>query len=149
MKEAIDLTEGALSVRRIIAFLAIIVLVACAGGWYAKRQITQQASNKIVAELNTPTGQAELQKILQDPQVQAELAKLKSSDTGGLHFDSEQQAVAYAVSKLSPTETIQLVQDYLHRDSLTEQQKLQIEHQVLSQFTPQELAAIADAMSNS
>jgi hypothetical protein len=133
--------------RRIILLVAILVLAVGAGGWYAKKEIAHQASQKIVAELNTPTGRAELQRILRDPQVQAALAKLRSSNTGGLHFDSEQQAVEYAVNKLSPAETFQLVQDYLRRDSLTEQQKLEIEHRVLSQFTPQELAAIADAMT--
>ncbi|WP_067921577.1 hypothetical protein [Alicyclobacillus shizuokensis] len=132
--------------RSIIAFVMVILLIAGAGGWYAKREVAQQASNKVVAELNTPSGQAQLRKLLQNPQVQAELSKLRQSNSGDLHFDSEQQAVQYAINKLSLKETLQLAQDYLHRNSLTEQQKIQIEDQVLSKFTPQELAAIAKAM---
>jgi hypothetical protein len=134
--------------RPIIVFVVIAVLVVGAGGWYAKKQATQQMSSKVVAELNSPSGQAELHKLLQKPQVQAGLAKLKQSTSGDLHFDNEQQAVQYAINKLSLKETLQLAQDYLHRNSLTEQQKAQIEKRVLSQFTPQELAAIAKAMPN-
>ncbi|WP_067936992.1 hypothetical protein [Alicyclobacillus kakegawensis] len=132
--------------RSIIAFVVVILLIAGAGGWYAKKEVTKQASNKVVAELNTPSGQAEFHKILQDPKVQGELAQLRQSNSGNLHFDSEQQAVQYAMNKLSIKETLQLAQDYLHRNSLTEQQKVQIENEVLSKFTPQELAAIAKAM---
>lgn len=135
--------------RRFIIAVVVIVVVVGAAGYYGKKELANVASSKIVQELNTSAGRAELHKVLQNPQVQAEIAKLKGMNTGGLYFDNEQQAVQYAVNKLPPKETIHLTKDYLNRNNLTQQQIHQDEQEVLSTFTPQQLAAIADTLPQS
>lgn len=132
--------------KKFLVILVILAIAVVGGGWYAKKKAAQVISSQVTREINSPTGQKTIKHILQSPKVQAELKKYGDT-SGSSQFSSQQAAVNYAVSKLSPGEMVQLAKDYSHRDSLSATQKTQIETQLLSKFTPQQLAAMAETVN--
>lgn len=132
--------------KKFLVFLIILAIAVVGGGWYAKKKASQVISSQVTREMNSPEGQQAIHQLLQDPKVQTELKKYGNS-SGSPQFTSQQAAVNYAVSKLSPGDMVQFANDYTHRDSLSTAQKTQMETQVLSKFTPQQLAAMAETFN--
>jgi len=128
--------------KKFLVFVVILAIVVVGGGWYAKQKVSQIISSQVTREISSPEGQRAVQKILANPKVQSELKKYAGS-AAAKPFQSQQDAINYAVSKLSPGEVAQMASDYTHRDSLTAAQKTQIETEVLSKFSPQQLASMA------
>lgn len=133
--------------KRFLVFLVLFAGVVVGGGLYAKHTATQVIGSEVIREINSPAGQQAIHQVLANPQVQTELKKYSSSP-GATQFSNRQAVINYAVSKLSPGEMAQFANDYVHRDTLSEAQKTQIEAEVLSKFTPQQLAAMAKAFNN-
>ncbi|MCL6444118.1 MAG: hypothetical protein K6T83_11790 [Alicyclobacillus sp.] len=129
--------------KKILVSLVVLAAIIVGGGWYAKREVINTVSHKVVTMLNSPTTQAQINKALSSPKVESLIRKYASQDTGGLSFNSQQEAVQFVLSHLSPGEELKLIQAYNHRDSLTIDQKKALANQVLAQFSPQQLAAIA------
>ncbi|WAH37893.1 hypothetical protein [Alicyclobacillus dauci] len=125
--------------KRVGVFLAAAVVVA-GGAWFVKHEATNVVATKVSQEISTPAGQASVHKILQSKQVQSQLSKGNSS---GQEFKTQEQAIQFAASKLSPSEMAQLANGYAHPDSLSAEQKAKLEQELLSKFTPQQLAAMA------
>lgn len=57
-------------------------------------------------------------------------------------FTSRQQIISYAMSHFTRSEILYYMKMYIHRSSLTAQQKTQIKEQILSHFTPGEIQAM-------
>lgn len=134
--------------KKFLVFLLVFAGVVVGGGFYVKHKATQVISNQVSKQINSPEGQQTIHQILSNPKVQQEIKKYANSGgAGSVSFSSQQAAVNYAVSKLSPGEMAQLANDYAHRNSLTPAQKTQIESQILSKFTPQQLAAMAQTLN--
>lgn len=60
-------------------------------------------------------------------------------------FTSREDIINYAMSKFTPSELAQYAEDYANRKSLTSEQKAQLEQQILSHFTAQEISAMQSA----
>lgn len=134
--------------KKFLAVIVVLAIVVGGGGYYAKHKATQVISNQLTRQIDSPSGQQAVKQILSNPKIQQEVKKYANSNSAGsVHFSSKQAAVNYAVSKMSAKEMAQLANDYAHRNSLSASQKTQIEAQVVSQFTPQQLAAMAQALN--
>ncbi len=129
--------------KKFLTTVMILAIVVVGGGWYAKRLVTDKISEKVVSALNSPTLKQQVNEALKNPDVQVMIHKYASQDTGGLTFKSQQDAIEYVMNHTSPSEDVKLLQAYNNRDSLTSEQKKELAQEVLSQFSPQELAAIA------
>jgi hypothetical protein len=130
-------------VKKFLTTVIVLAIVVVGVGWYAKNMLVNKVSAKVVSLLNSPELKQRINEALNNPEVQYLIHKYASQDTGGLTFQSQQDAIEYAINHMSPSEDMKLLQAYNHRDSLTPEQEKELAQEVLSQFSPQQLAAIA------
>jgi hypothetical protein len=130
-------------VKKFLTTVIVLAIVVVGVGWYAKNMLVNKVSAKVVSLLNSPELKQRINEALNNPEVQYLIHKYASQDTGGLTFKSQQDAIEYAINHMSPGEDMKLLQAYNERDSLTPEQEKELAQEVLSQFSPQQLAAIA------
>ncbi|GMA62009.1 hypothetical protein NZD89_19975 [Alicyclobacillus fastidiosus] len=130
----------------LIGLLAFVVIVGL-GGYEAKNLLTKKVAEKIAAD---PGIHSTIQTALQqNPALKSQIQQyITRYGTGGLHFSSQQEALTYAMNHMSPSEAAKLYELYQNRDSLTPAQQQQVESEVAADFTPQQLAAMAQVFVN-
>lgn len=135
-----------------------------AGGlWYGKKIVTNALSSKLTAVLNSPSGKQVLDNVLASKSVKDGLAKIGSSKAGqsalvrlsqrvsspskdSVHLATENQAIQFALSRVSATQLLTWANDYRNRGTLSVAQKKAIESQVLSKFSAAQLQAMASTI---
>ncbi len=152
-------SKGDFTLRKLLFGLLVLVVVVVGGLWYGKKIMTNVLSGKMAVVLNSPSGKQVLNQVLKSKGVKDALETIGSNKAGhsaisglktvgtsaknNLHFAKEQQAIQFALSRVSAAQLLTWANDYRNRSTLSEAQKKEIESQVLSKFSVNQLQAMA------